>query len=90
MRKFLESEVIELTRKFFDVKPEIYFTRGGSIAVVFGSQFGGDRPLIGAYYEESGKTWYPFAWGSDGCLLGSGHPSNVDLILPKTQDNEYA
>ena len=88
MRKYSEEEVIALTKEFFDLSnPEVFFTAGGSIAVVLTRKAGGDRPLLGAYY--TGEEWLAQQWDVDGKIF-SDEIRKIDLILPNTSENSAA
>lgn len=91
--KHREEDVLHLTKDFFgNHKPDVYFTRGGSIAVVFTDKGEGIKPLIGAYY--TGDEWIASQWTENGFFIYTDDSDDqevrsIDLIM-KPQDKVAA
>lgn len=63
----------------------MYKTKGGSIVQLFDADCGGEKPLVGIYYEPVDKAWYAAQWTLQGhyrVMNGEYIPSSLDLENP--------
>jgi hypothetical protein len=79
-----EEDVVHLTKDFFGNNPDVFFTRSGSIAVVFTKKGEGTKPFLGAYY--TGDEWIAAQWTDNGYFIYNEDSDDqeiraIDLIM---------
>ncbi len=63
----------------------MYKTKMGSLVQLFDADCGGEKPLVGIYYDAATNSWFAAQWSREGHFNVQNKkyiPSSMDLVNP--------